>query len=52
MQLSSKWSRRNFLGSAGAIAGLVATVGKSLGWARAASPAGAAVTGLGQTSTL
>jgi L-seryl-tRNA(Ser) seleniumtransferase len=52
MQLSSKWSRRNFLGSAGAIAGLVATVGKSLGWARTASPAGAAVTGLGQTSNV
>lgn len=52
MQLSSKWNRRNFLGSVGAITGLIATMGKSFGWARAASPAGATVSGLGQTGNV
>jgi hypothetical protein len=52
MQLSSKWSRRNFLGSAGAIAGFIATVGKSFGWARAASPAGATITGFGDEARI
>jgi L-seryl-tRNA(Ser) seleniumtransferase len=50
MQHSSKWNRRNFLGSAGAIAGLVAAVGKSLGWARAAAPP--AISGFGQTGNV
>lgn len=52
MQLSSKWNRRNFLGNLGAITGLIATMGKSFGWARAASPAGATVSGLGQTGNV
>ncbi|MFY9561312.1 MAG: aminotransferase class V-fold PLP-dependent enzyme [Terriglobales bacterium] len=52
MQLSSKWNRRNFLGSAGAIAGLVATVGKSFGWARAAASPSAVVSGFGQTGNV
>jgi len=49
MQLGSKWNRRNFLGSAGAIAGLITTVGKSFGWARAASPSSTAISGFGQS---
>jgi uncharacterized pyridoxal phosphate-dependent enzyme len=52
MQLSSKWNRRKFLGSAGAIGGLIATVGKSFGWARATSPSGATVSGFGQTGNV
>jgi uncharacterized pyridoxal phosphate-dependent enzyme len=52
MQLSSKSNRRNFLGSAGAIAGLIPTVGKSFGWARGASPASASISGLGQTGNV
>src|SRR5882724_2117691 len=52
VQLSSKWNRRNFLGNAGAIAGLIAAVGKSFGWARAASPASTTVSGLGQTGNV
>jgi L-seryl-tRNA(Ser) seleniumtransferase len=52
MQLRSKWNRRNFLGSAGAVAGLIATAGKSIGWARGASPASATLTGLGQTGNV
>lgn len=52
MPSGSKWNRRNFLGSAGAITGLIATVGKSFGWARAASRAGAIVSGLGQTGNV
>src|SRR3954463_3604432 len=52
MQLSSKWNRRSFLGRAWTIAGLAATLGKSLTWARAASPTGATVSGLGQTGNV
>ena len=52
MRLGSKWNRRNFLGSAGVIAGVIATVGKSLAWARAASPSGTAVSGFGQSGNV
>ena len=52
MQPSSKWNRRGFLGSGAAIAGLLATVGKSFGWARASSPASATVSGLGQSGNV
>jgi uncharacterized pyridoxal phosphate-dependent enzyme len=52
MQLGSKWNRRNFLGSAGLIAGAFATVGKSLGWASGASSAGTVVSGFGQSGNV
>jgi uncharacterized pyridoxal phosphate-dependent enzyme len=52
MQLKSTWSRRTFLGSAGAIAGFIATVGKSLGRARAASPADRPISGFGHTGNV
>jgi L-seryl-tRNA(Ser) seleniumtransferase len=52
MRLGSKWNRRNFLGSAGVIAGVIATVGKSLAWARAASPSSAAISGFGQSGNV
>src|SRR6266849_1587198 len=45
MQLGSKWNRRNFLGSAGAVAGIIATGGKSFGWARSAAPSSTAISG-------
>jgi uncharacterized pyridoxal phosphate-dependent enzyme len=51
MKVGSKWNRRNFLGSAGAITGLLATLGKSFGWARAAA-APAAIKGFGQTGNV
>ncbi len=52
MRLGSKWNRRNFLGSAGVIAGVIATVGKSLAWARAASPSNTAISGFGQSGNV
>src|SRR6266446_4573663 len=52
MRLGSKWNRRNFLGSAGVIAGVIATVGKSLGWARAASPSTTAISGFGHSGNV
>src|SRR6266852_6122658 len=52
MQLGSKWNRRNFLGSAGAVAGIIATVGKSFGWARSASPSSTAISGFGQSGNV
>jgi L-seryl-tRNA(Ser) seleniumtransferase len=52
MQLSSKWNRRKFLGSAGVIGGLIATLGRSFGWARAASPASTPMSGFGQTGNV
>ena len=52
MQRSSNWNRRNFLGSAGAIAGIIAAVGKSVGWARAASPSSTAISGFGRSGNV
>src|SRR6267142_5547928 len=52
MQRSSKWNRRSFLGSAGVIAGVIATVGKSFGWARAASPSSTTIGGFGQSGNV
>src|SRR5882724_9440711 len=52
MRLGSKWNRRNFLGSAGVIAGVIATVGKSLAWARAASPSTTVISGFGQSGNV
>ena len=52
MQHSSNWNRRNFLGSAGVIAGVIATVGKSFGWARVTSPSSPAISGFGQSGNV
>jgi uncharacterized pyridoxal phosphate-dependent enzyme len=49
MGLNSRWNRRGFLGSLGAIAGLVAAPHKLFGWNRGVVGATAPVTGLGHT---
>ena len=49
MGLGSKWNRRGFLGSVGAIAALVATPHKLFAWNRGAVGAVAPVSGFGQT---
>src|SRR4051812_41666988 len=51
MKVGPKWNRRNFLGSAGAITGLIATLGKSFGWARSAAPP-VTINGFGQTGNV
>ncbi len=52
MQLSSKWNRRKFLGNAGVITGFIATLGKSVGWARAGASSATSVSGFGQTGNV
>jgi len=49
MGLGSKWNRRGFLGSVGAIAGLVAAPHKLFAWSRGALGASTPVSGFGQT---
>ncbi len=49
MRLSSKWNRRTFLGSLGAIAGSIAAPRKLFGLKAAAAVASTPVNGLGQT---
>jgi uncharacterized pyridoxal phosphate-dependent enzyme len=49
MRLNSKWNRRSFLGSVGAIAGSLLTPRKLFSRSRTAAEAGAQVSGFGQT---
>src|SRR5258707_7971517 len=49
MRLNSKWNRRSFLGTAGAIAASIMAPGKLFSSARAAAKASTSVTGFGQT---
>ena len=50
MGFAANWTRRTFLGGLGLIATSVATVGKSLGWAKPS--AGAAIAGFGSTGNV
>src|SRR5258708_9251524 len=49
MRLNSKWNRRSFLGTAGAIAASIMAPGKLFSSSRAAAKASTSVTGFGQT---
>src|SRR5258708_33508566 len=49
MRLNSKWNRRSFLGTAGAIAASIMAPGKLFSSSRAASKASTSVTGFVQT---
>jgi uncharacterized pyridoxal phosphate-dependent enzyme len=49
MRLNSKWNRRGFLGSVGAIAVALVAPRKLLSWSRGAAAASAPVSGFGQT---
>src|SRR5713226_4838258 len=49
MRLNSKWNRRSFLGTAGAIAASIVAPGRLFSSSRAAAKASTSVTGFGQT---
>src|SRR6201997_402244 len=49
MQLNSKWNRRGFLGTVGAIVASLAAPGRLFSWCRGSSTAAPNVSGFGQS---